>query len=244
MIYVKGEWNFMKIIKKTKSCILAFILGMSSISFGFNHVSATTLNLQEEVNVEENFSAMTNDELNQYIHSIREKDVLFGKTEMMTLSTTPSEVQLAWKAAAQILINNGYVCAGTLLNASANKVTYFTESYGGIFESTIKGTKKYKNFIANAKGKKSYTENITYTSSGNTDLFLSLHKCMMSASGQLINTVAESHEVTVSDTYDFKAELNNDTYNDLFVSLVNDAAWLSTKTGDLSTFPVNIYFLA
>lgn len=229
-------------IRKICCVMLAlFVMCNCILMVDCNQVFAETIT---EENAIECFSKMSDEQLNAYIHSVAvsssKKRATLSNNSISTYASSNGK-SITWLAAAQILINNGYVCAGTLLQAAANQVTKYTESNGGIFENAITSTSKYTSFLKKAKGKSSYSTTIEYED--DVDLFLSLHKCNFTSKGIAVGTNFASYNIHVSDVYDFKLEWKDSSYKSMFVSLVNDAAWLSTQTGTLSTYPVNIYFL-
>lgn len=156
-------------MKKIIKSVLIFTMTLSL------EVSAFASEIDNEKNIEPNnvisecgftyevndeFSNMSVEELNEFIHAIMVQE----KNGINPASLQSSAISETWKAAAHILILNGYECTGALLLASANKVDSYTESFGGVFEDKIKPTKKYKDFLSAAKGQESYTENIIYGS--------------------------------------------------------------------------------
>ena len=104
-------------------------------------------------NVSKEFETMNNDELNQYINNLVDssnKQTVFSASASSSdfsnsADTTPS---LAWLAAAQILKNNGYTCAGELLKCSVNNQNYNESSIQaiGLCSKKIVTTSAFKTY--------------------------------------------------------------------------------------------------
>nr|PZN08907.1 MAG: hypothetical protein DIU64_09695 [Caldicoprobacter oshimai] len=191
---------------------------------------------------------MTNDELNDFIDRIAEAYTTSTKSSKLvsTNSTTLVQkgydpLQLAWLAAAQIARNKGYTCSATLVEYSVRDVPY-SEGFGvsGPFTAKIRPTPVYKNYLARLKAG-TITKNpwpLIFTKADNPDLFYSLHKVDVYATGYMVGTPFASYIVTISDTFDF--DLDDNYMDDLFTTLVNNWAWLCQQTHVLHPIPVRI----
>ncbi|MDN5276556.1 MAG: hypothetical protein PWR01_521 [Clostridiales bacterium] len=98
----------------------------------------------------------------------------------------------------------------------------------------------YKNYIARLKssGKDADEWSLRFTKADNPDLFYSLHKVDVYATGYMVGTPFASYIVTISDTFDF--DLDDNYMDDLFTTLVNNWAWLCQQTHVLHPIPVRI----
>ena len=115
-------------MKKFLSVVLAMamVLGMSISVFAISDVQnpdmmnsgeVAELNLSPELqSYQDDFEEMSNEELNDYISSVVKGPQTRGATKAV--------MQSAWLAAAQIAINKGYKCSGTLVKYSVNNVRY------------------------------------------------------------------------------------------------------------------------
>lgn len=71
-----------------------------------------------------------------------------------------------------------------------------------------------------------------FTRSDSSDLYFAIHLFSYSSFGS-----SQGTGYTIKDTFDFKLD---DTYRNLFVSLVNNGAWLSQNVGVLTPIKVTI----
>lgn len=186
-------------------------------------VKVSPLNLTSELEtMQGKFESMSNEELNQYISDVVKKP--------QTRGIGTAAMQTAWLAAAQIAINKGYKCSGTLVKYSVAGVDY--NEYDGIFKSKIKASAPYKSWCK--KPTSSY-RNITF-GTGTPDLYYSLH----TASIKLAAASSQTGIVRVYDLYDFDIKF----MGSLFSTIVNDWAALCTYTGILHNIDVTINFHA
>ncbi|WFR55207.1 hypothetical protein QA584_16520 [Anaerocolumna sp. AGMB13025] len=197
------------------------------------------------------FKTMSNAELNKYIDDMKilseEKnsksaDLVNVSSAVVsaTLSGAADPIQLAWLAGAQILKNKGYTCAGELLEDSVNNINYNENALNanGLFSSKIVTTTAYKNYIAKIKANQTQA-GIEFPSNQNYDLFLALHNTDASTAVTMPGTIFAIYNVTISDTYDFSPA----SYDSIFVSAINNWAWLSQQVGSLHSISIKITFL-
>lgn len=188
----------------------------------------------------EELANMTNDELNALIDSIAKSS---SQSTIKTTSATDT-IKTAWLAAAQIARNAGYPCAATLVECSVYNIPY-TESFvlsGGLFETKIKSTSTYKQYLSNVKaGRISPGQStvLQFTKSVNADLFYSLHQATFVTTKSTMAGYT-TYTVSVYDVFDFDFIAR---YDDLFTTLVNNWAWLCQQTNVLNPISVNITFL-
>ncbi len=186
-----------------------------------NSELALPLELEE---LEEKFKQMSNAELNSYISNV----VNAAQTNGVSSGATVAAMKAAWLAAAQVAINKGYKCAGTLVKYSVLGSTY--RETDGIFKAKIKGSAPYKAWTK--KPSMNY-KNITFTSS-TPDLYYSLH----TASIKVLTANSSTGIIRVYDLYDFDIKF----MGSLFSTLVNDWAALCMYTGVLEKVEVYIDF--
>ena len=154
--------------------------------------------------------------------------------------STPNAIQQIWLAGAQYLKNQGYTCAGTLLQYSVNNYSYKENCpFGadGLCSSKIVNTTAFKNYYSKVKNNKSLPSGISFESSDSKDLFLALHKVNISTRSS--GVAFSPNNFTISDTYDF----DYNSYKDVLLGVINNAAWLSQNAGYLHKIPVTILFV-
>lgn len=218
----------MNLFKKVISLIIAVTL--SGFLISSSYVSATQVSEENYVNsMTEQFHNMTNEELNEFITNVS----LNQESNYATASVTgiySVELKLAWLAAAQIAINLGYPCAGTLVSKSVANSDYYEDS--GSFASKIKATTAYKNWSKNTS-----ISSVEIVKSDNADLFYALHNVNIN----IIGSSSSGARVLVADVFDFAFDNN---YDDLFTTAVNNWGWLSQQIHILNPISVTIYFYA
>ncbi len=226
---------FMKTFKKM-SQLFAFIIITCTLFCQFDNIAANASNGQNN-NI--NFEEMTNEELNAFISNIA------TSTQNSTYSLTlPTPVQQAWLAAAQIAKNQGYQCAGMLVECSVEDIPYTEKStFGGSdgpIWTKLSTTKAYTDYFKKLSENEKITESssLVIEKSDNADLFYALHKVDVTAEyekRQMFGTTFETYTITINDVFDF--DYDND-YDDLFTTLVNDWAWLCQQTNVLHPITV------
>lgn len=132
------------------------------------------VNASNEQNNNINFEEMTNEELNAFISNIA------TSTQNSTYSLTlPTPVQQAWLA-AQIAKNQGYQCAGMLVECSVEDIPYTEKSTFGGSDGSIwtklSTTKAYTDYFKKLSENEKITEfsSLVIEKSDNIDLFTTL----------------------------------------------------------------------
>lgn len=111
------------------------------------------------------FEAMTDEQLNVYIHSIATGKSKSASSIDQKKSVANAPLKAAWLAAAELAKRNGYECAGTLVQYSVNGKNY--SETNGKFSKKIKTSKTYSNWKKNSSGAKAVirdTFDFAYTS--------------------------------------------------------------------------------
>lgn len=195
----------------------------------------------ELAQMSEIFSTWSNDKLNAYISYLAEET----EQQSATRASVPTgNGQAAWLAAAAI-VEDAYPCVAALIESSVLGVNYsevISVSSGdnsGLFQAKIKTTSQYSNYVKQLKaGTATNGKLMTFTASQNADLAYSLHSCTAyytkSGSGNLT-----TYSWYIYDLYDFAW---NEDYNSPFITMVNNAAYLSQQIGALKAISVYIYF--
>lgn len=201
---------------------------------------------EELVKAQARFSEMSIDELNNYI----DQQVVNGQVGFEALSAItgvePSVLigiigsyyylKLAWLAAAQIARNAGYSQAATLVEHSVRGQDYYentTLPFNQYYMSNrIVRTNAFKTYFSQVRAGKDPGWFII-NKSDNKDLFYALKK--VSCNSKLQGTM---YTITIDDTFDFKKE----DYEDLFVGLVNNWAYLCQGCFILRKVSVKIIF--
>lgn len=176
------------------------------------------LSSEEELKVfETNMDNMSVEELQNII--------TYAKIMKEDKSANPNlALKAAWLAAAQVAKVSGYPLAGTLVTNSVNGNNYY--EYNGQFANVIKKT-RWMNIM-----KKNRSGSGEFTRSDSSDLFFAIHLFSYSSFGS-----SQGTGYTINDIFDFKLD---DSYRNLFVSLVNNGAWLSQNVGVLTPIKVTI----
>lgn len=180
--------------------------------------------------VKEQFSKMTNEELNEYISGVCAEFAVNTNKVSVRKSSIYSPIQQAWLAAAAIARNSGYPCAAKLVEYSVMNINY-TEN-GGDFAKKIKTTTKYKKWTRDTK-----TKELVFEKNDSNDLFYALHRVNIS----LVASGSNGAKILVSDKFDFAYD---NKYDSLFTSTVNNWAWLCQQTSVLNKIQVSIVFYA
>lgn len=196
-------------------------------------VSATST-YKKQVEVEDSkemyskIKEMTTKELNELIDEAYKQSITSDSTSKTTaISATSDAIKLAWIAAGEIAIRNGYECAGTLVQYSVQGTDY-SETNSGMFIDKIKDSSDYKSYMQSISNPiNPQTGSFVFTQG---DLFYALHKVdIFTYAGY------PYYKSVITDVFNF--DLDNYMGN-LFTTLVNNWAWLCQQTYILT--PINV----
>lgn len=217
--------------------------GIEQESISLHSVQNEPYTKDELLQMTEIFSGWENDELNEYI------DYLASNSSMQTRASVPTgSGQAAWLAAAAI-VEDEYPCVAALISSSvfgqdyAELVPLNAEDVTGLFQTKIKSTSQYRNYVKQLQaGSAKNGELMTFESSTNADLAYSLHSCTAyyTTFEPLLGIGSNTYDWYIYDKYDFAWD---EEYNSPFISLVNNAAYLSQQIGALNEIDVYIHFV-
>lgn len=171
------------------------------------------------------FEAMTDEQLNVYIHSIATGKSKNAPSIDQKKSVANAPLKAAWLAAAELAKRNGYECAGTLVQYSVNGKNY--SETNGKFSKKIKTSKAYSNWKKNKAA-----TSIEFKKNDISDLYYAIHLASISLSGN-----SSGAKAVIRDTFDFAYTSD---MGSLFSTFVNDWGWLSQQTGALTPIKVTI----
>lgn len=200
---------------------------------------------EEHANLTKKFEKMSTRELNKYIDNIRRESLKLDKTTsneiksneiksnevMSILPDIRPIIEAAWLAAAEIPKRKGYECAGTLIQYSVFNQDY-NESGSGMIIDKIRVSSEYLNHIQSIPNPNLPTSELLTFTQG--DLFYALHTVTLSTAAGY--PYFYNH---VYDLYDYDLELD---YSSIFVTSVNNWAWLCGQTYVLNEVDVNLSF--
>ena len=229
-----------KKIKKIISISLAFCLCLSISKTTFASTVTEQLNNTSSIetylaNASKQFDSMSNEELNEYIDTVKEY-YTSGNIEIMKSNSSPLEA--AWLAASTLMKNKGYKCTGELIECSVNNQDYeeYAINANGLFSKKIVKSSAFKKYLSKFKSTGKDPNGIEFKKSDNQDLFYSLHN--VDANTEELSYAG--YDITITDTFDFDVETN---YKDLVTAIANNGAWLSQQTGCLNNIEVTINFM-
>ncbi len=240
--------KFKVLLSLSLSACLSFFIGTTAFANELTDTSVSSKVLNTNIN--NKFSSMTNEQLNQYIDNIKKS---FNNTNMTTsnisgtkavTSSSTGTIGEAWLAAAQIARNAGYPCAASLVECSVNNYAFTENSALGnsaLFHDKIITTSAYKSSPYNTKSQSSLSGSIVFNKSDNSDLFYALHNVNISVTNTNPGTIYNMCTTKITDTFDFAYDNN---YDSLFTTLVNNWAWLCQQTSVLNKIPVTISWLS
>lgn len=183
------------------------------------------------------FTTMSNDELNEYIDSIAAK----YSSAITKANPDDGALKSAWRAACQIARNEGYICAATIVEASLDKTKYtiLDQFKQTIFSQAFDVSSAYQQYLNNFRNGQHPANSIEFTKADNADLFYALHLAEYRCQYYIYNMPGYPTviRVVIEDIFDF--ELDN-TYEDMFSSLVNNWAWLNQNAGVLNVMEISI----
>lgn len=201
---------FLSLLMCTAFCVPAFASSPDKLAYqGSIEKSMVSLD----------FSNMSVEELNSFIHSIAIQSA--GNN---TTTSRSDIISLAWIAAAEIASRVGYPCAGAVVKSSALGQDYIESN--GLLAETIETTDVFTTWKSNPE------KYIIFKKSDNSDLFYAIHKADISVTGN-----SSGARARITDTFDFEFETDME---DLFSTIVNDWGWLSQNIGALSEITVQV----
>lgn len=198
----------------------------------------------ELIQIAEIFSNWTDEELNDYI------SYLATSCQGQERAYVPTgNGQGAWLAAAAI-VKDKYPCVAALITSSVLGQAYVesvptnADDVTGLFQTKIKSTAQYKNYVRQLQSDSAKNGQLmTFESSENADLAYSLHSCTAyytTYESPFVNMPGNTYYWYIYDKYDFAWD---EEYNSPFISLVNNAAYLSQQIGALNEIDVYIHFM-
>ncbi len=173
--------------------------------------------VEDNLKVSNSLTRMTNHQLNEVINYVADNDSGISTYASYNLNNA---LKIAWKAAAQIAINNGYPLASTLVISSVDDIDYYEQN--GAFSQAIKRTNVYKRIQSGSGSDK-------FTPSDSKNLYYVIHAFDYHNS--------KTNRLSISGTFDFS--LNTD-YQNMFSTLVNNWGYLNQKKEVLKPIIVNI----
>lgn len=203
-------------------CVILSLLMCTSLCAPVFAAAPDELNFQGSTDgaaMAPDFSSMSVDELNAFIHSIA-----LQYDDNSTRTPRSNVIRLAWIAAAEIASKVGYPCAGAVVKSSALGEDYIESN--GLLAETIETTSAF------ASWKKTSIDSIVFEKSDNSDLFYAIHKADISLTGN-----SSGARARITDTFDFEFETDME---DMFSTLVNDWGWLSQNINALTEISVQV----
>lgn len=166
------------------------------------------------------FSSMSIEELNEFIHNIAIQSS--GGNDATSRAVI---VNLAWIAAAEIASKSGYPCAGAIVKSSALGEDYIESN--GLLAKTIETTAAFAHWKLNFE-----EESIVFERPDNIDLAYAIHKADIRFNGN-----SSGGRAIITDTFDFDFETDMEG---LFATIINDWGWLSQFIGALYVINVQV----
>lgn len=227
--------------------IFCLILSFSTGIYAVESVETENTEMEDSVIdhlLNEDITTMTKDELNSYIDQIAKICQSNDTGASHSVNTeVPGLVGQAWLAAAEIARDEGFTCAATAVECSVNNID-LTETthvvYGdGPFLSKLKTTSAYQTYVDSllTSGKTTVEGSFEITKSDNLDLYCALHNVTTSATGTFPGTTMASYMITITDVFDFAFD---NEYDDIFITLVTDWAWLCQQTHVLHPITITL----
>ncbi len=178
-------------------------------------------------------SNYSSEQLNDIIASIK------ASADSNGIDVPTGNLQLAWLCAAQIAKDHGYPIAGSIVEASVKNYPF--QVFNGQIGTTIKSTNVWKNYYSNLVNNNIERDDSSFAFEkyDNADLFFALHNVEVhSRKAAPYVAFDKSYNVNIHDVFDFEYW----RYNDLFVTLINNWAWLCQQAGVLNPITVDIDF--
>lgn len=213
------------LLKKMTAILLAIIMctGMilpTQVIAAEQNKPDMIFSLQNESDLIEfslSLKSMSEEELQQVIELAQIESENRSVVNIVTLKS-------AWLAAAQIARVKGYPLAATLVENSVFYKNY--SETNGKFSKAIKGTRAYKRMLNKKRGSDAFSKN------DHSDLFYAINKFSFTSSSS-----SKGKRFRISDKFDFALDMS---YDNLFVSLVNNWAYLNQNIWVLHPIQVSI----
>jgi hypothetical protein len=140
---------------------------------------------------------------------------------------------LAWLAAADIAESVGYPLSATLVRYSVLGLDYYEQS--GQFSAAIMNSPSFTNLLSSYRnsGQMSYSGSLIFPKNEIADLFFSLHDVSI-----IMSRYYNSIVINISDKFDFEYW----EYDDVWVAMINNWAWLCQNSYILKQKDVYIAF--
>lgn len=220
-----------KLTKKLLSVILSVAVFTTLVSTSFAvsplDTGTTLMSVSNDLDFDKKkaeLDKMNDRELNAFISDV-------AREAQRSRAVNPLLLRLAWYAAA-LLAEPTYPCAAALVKSSALWLNYTeTTKKPGLISTTIRNSSTYQRWAVTFSD-----PCITFETSDIPDLFFALHK----ADIVLVSHSARGGEIRVTDTFDFALMTD---YDDVFVTVVNDWAWLSQQGNALKPISVTLTFM-
>lgn len=173
--------------------------------------------IEDKLKMSSSLEKMNDEQLNEVINYVANNNIKMSKYASYNLN---NQLKIAWKAAAQLAMNNGYPLAGTLVKYSVEGARYYEQN--GSFTHAIKRTNVYKRIKAGSGSDK-------FTTHDSKDLYYAIYAF------DYYNN--KNNKLFIKYTFDFA--LNTD-YQNTFSTLVNNWGYLNQNIGVLQPISVDI----